>query len=546
MTILMYHKIDLESPTMWWVSSDRFYRQMLELQSKQIVYLDDYDPQNPDHAVITFDGIYKNVCKYAVPILKQFNYPYELFVSSDYIGIDNSFDVVEPLTQFTNWQDLQDLVAANGRLQWHTRSHPDLTAEGNADLLKELDIPNELKALDSNGFKWFAYPYGKFDREVLEAVRDRFSGAVSCDQGNDVDTYCLNRLTVTNDTSFSQNKIAVIIASYNYGSFLVEAIESVLRQTRLPHEILISDDASTDNTYEIAVSYQRKYLDLIKVNRNENNMGIVPHFNKAVQLTDSEYITILGADNRFRSDYIEKTAQILDKYEDVGIAYTDFALFGQRAKLVYNTFPEDKKGSVKADKFYVINFPEFDRESRQRLLEVENFIHGSSMFRRKAFEQVDGYMQEQSLPEDHYLFRRIIKAGWLAKRAPLPLLEYRQHSRYQTNIQLNSFVELQFYKNSYKEIRSELERSHSQLQQTSSQFQNVQSELANLQSQFQHTQSELTKLTSVQSQLQHTELELKRSQNLVSSMETSKFWKVRKAWFAFKQMLGIQNKNINL
>ena len=505
MTILMYHKIDLESPTIWWVSVDQFYRQMIELKSKQVVYLDDYNPQDPNHVVITFDGVYKNILKYAAPILQEFNYVFELFVSSNYVGSDNTFDTEEPITQFADFQDLKALVNINGRLQWHTKSHPDLTVEKDGvDIFGELDIPEDIKALDRNGFQWFAYPYGRFNQKVLEAVKDRFSGAVSCFQGNDLDIYCLNRLTVTNDSNFTKAKIVVIIASYNYGSFLVEAIESVLRQTRLPDEILISDDSSVDNTYEIAVSYQKKYPDLIRVNRNEENMGIIEHFNKAISLTTHDYITILGADNRYRSDFIEKTAEILDMHENVGIAYTDFALFGQRAKLVYDTFPEDKKGTVKANKFFVINFPDFNDESRKKLLEVGNFIHGSSMFRRKAFKQVDGYVKVPNIPEDYDLFRRMVQVGWQAKRSPLPLLEYRQHSRYQTNIQLGSFGELQFYKNLSREIKIELERSQSQLYQT--------------------------------------QIELERSQNMIKAMESSKFWKIRQYWFRIKELLGIKSK----
>jgi GT2 family glycosyltransferase len=491
MTILMYHKVDLESPTMWWVSVDRFYQQMLDLKSKQVVYLDDYNPENPNQVVITFDGIYQNILQYAAPILQTFNYPFELFITSNYIGINNTFDSVEPLAQFANLQELKLLVMMKGRLQWHTNSHIDLTADLKAvDILAELDIPENIRELDPLGYKWFAYPYGRFDQDVLLAVKDRFSGAVSCHQGNDSDIYCLNRLTVTNDSNFSKAKIAVIIASYNYGSFLVEAIESVLRQTRLPDEILISDDASSDNTYEIATFYHHKYPNLIKINRNEKNLGIVDHFNKAIRLTSAAYITILGADNRYRSDYLEKTAEILDASEDTAIAYTDFALFGQRAKLVYATFPEDRRGTIKLDKFFIINFPDFTEESRQQLIEIGNFIHGSSLFRREAFEQVGGYLQFSNLPEDYALFRRIIEAGWQAKRARLTLLEYRQHSRYQTNIQLGSFGELQFYKNLAKENQVKLEQSRSELQEIQSKLDKIRSELDRSQPELDQSSSE--------------------------------------------------------
>lgn len=258
--------------------------------------------------------------------------------------------------------------------------------------------------------------------------------------------------TVKNDSKFKKASTAVIIASYNYGSFLAEAIESVLGQTYMPDEILITDDCSEDNTQEIALAYVEKYPDLIHFNRNESNLGIVGNFNKAVSLTSSDYIFFLGADNRFRSDYIERTTGILDCNPEVGIAYTDFALFGPRARGVYEGFYEEWKGPIKYNEFFIINFPEFSENSLEILKEGRNFIHGSSMYRREAFEDAGGYLQESTIPEDYNLFTRMIKQGWLAKKVNYPVLEYRQHSRDQANNKMISYAELAFYKDAYKRM----------------------------------------------------------------------------------------------
>ncbi|MNP03995.1 putative glycosyltransferase EpsE [compost metagenome] len=223
-----------------------------------------------------------------------------------------------------------------------------------------------------------------------------------------------------------------------------------MRQTFLPDEILITDDCSEDNTQEIALAYVDKYPDLIKFNRNTTNLGIVQNFNKAVSLTKSDYICFLGADNRFRSDYLERTSEILDLNPRVGIAYTDFALFGPRARIVYDSFYEEWKGSIKYNEFYIINFPEFDTNAIETIKEGKNFIHGSSMYRREAFEEVGGYLQESTVPEDFNLFSRMISKGWLAKRVNQPLLEYRQHSQNQANNKMISYAELAFYKDAYK------------------------------------------------------------------------------------------------
>lgn len=465
--ILLYHKVYLENPTGWWMKIDEFYRQMVELRHKKVVYLDDYNPKNPNHVVITFDGIYENVVDYAVPILKNFAYPYELFIIGKAIGKDNGFDKPEPFAKFASREQLKEAVRAGGRLQWHTMTHPNMDDMSDVKKIEqELKVPSNIRSLDRLGFKWFAYPHGEHNELVVNAVKKSFRGGLSCNQGNDADKYKLNRIIVFNETTFKKATIAVIIPSYNYGRFLVEAIESVLKQTRLPDEILISDDASVDNTLEIAKVYQKRFPELIKVNSNKKNLGIVKHFNKAVRLTKSDYVCFLGADNRFRSDYLEKTSVIMDSDEKLGVVYTDFAMFGPRAKLVYDSSEKNRRGEIKGN-LYILRFPEF-KQSSKRALRTKNFIHGSSLFRRNAWKMAGGYKESNNIAEDHNLFLRIINLGWKAKRAPVPLLEYRHHSSDQSHAVYGSYSELNFYKREYNNMLPELKNLRDELTQIKS------------------------------------------------------------------------------
>lgn len=456
--ILMYHKVSPDAPTMWWVTVDSFYRQLHALQSRQVVYLDDYDPDDPTHVVITFDGIYRNILQYAAPLLRSFDYPFELFVTSNYIGKDNRFDTPEPFAEFASPEELKELVTLGGRLQWHSRSHPDLKVVHDATRIAiEIDIPDSVRALDPSGFGWFAYPHGEYNDDVVRAVRQHFRGAVSCNQGNDHDPWRLNRITVTSETSLRENKVSVIIPCHNYGAYLPEAVESVIRQTLPPDEILVSDDASTDDTPEVMRVLAQRYGARLKLHRNATNMGIVAHFNQAVQMTSGDYICFLGADNRYRSDFIEKTTALLDCHSEAAVAYTDFALFGPRATLVADEYRQQYPVRSKAGTFHLVEFPAFDDTTRDQLISRQNFIHGSSLFRRKAFEQVSGY-RDATIPEDWSLFKRMVEAGWSAIHCPMPLLEYRQHSREQANVHFFSEVELQHYKNAYRQLESEIRR----------------------------------------------------------------------------------------
>jgi len=451
--ILMYHKIAPETPTMWWVSVDDFYRQMYDLQAFDVVYLSEYDPANPNQAVITFDGVYENVYQYALPILKKFGYPFELFITSQYVGLNNEFDSVEPNAQFASKEQLVELTKNKGQLQWHSVTHPNLKEQTNEKIIiEELSIPKEVLDIDKKGFNWFAYPHGEYNEKVLKFVKERFDGAVSCNQGNNIDKYKFNRLTVTNDTSFRKNRIVCIIASYNYGNYLIEAVESVLKQTIIPDEILITDDCSTDDTELISRAYAKQYPDLIKYNRNENNMGIIDHFNKAISLTQSEFVFFLGADNRLMSNYIEETVCTLNTNKDIGVAYTDYALFGPNAESLYEKFDQKRKGDIIDSTFYKITFPEFTTQNfLLKELEKGNFIHGSSLYRRKAFEEVDGY-QKSSNAEDHNLFVRMIRAGWKAAKNHNTFLEYRQHSQEQANHISVLQRKMLFYQSAYKKL----------------------------------------------------------------------------------------------
>jgi len=448
--ILLYHKVYPEAKTVFWVSPDAFYLQMLDLQNRKVVYLDDYDPSDPDQYVITFDGVYENVWKYAAPILQKFGYPFELFVVGGSMGQGNEFDEGEPEAPFADRETLMKLVQAGGRLQWHTWSHPLLTgAQPEEAYRRELEVPEDLQALDPKGFGWFAYPHGERDETLKTKVGERFRGALATDDGDPLDPLDLKRITVLEKTRFSAARVSVIIPCHNYGHLAAEAIESVLLQTCPADEILFIDDASTDNSVEVA----RRYEPAIRVEVNLTNLGIVQNFQKAVGMTSGDYICLLGADNRFRSDYIETSRAVLDANPQVGVAYTHFALFGDRAAVVAAGM-KDAAPHPRLKDFFLKRFPAHP----DRPLREENYIHGSSMYRRTAYEQAGGYAAE-NVPEDMGLFARMLEAGWKAQLVDDYTLEYRQHSRSQQNLLKGLEIENVHLRNRVKELDAQLASS---------------------------------------------------------------------------------------
>jgi GT2 family glycosyltransferase len=430
--ILIFHKIGTAAHTRDYVTANAFEQQLGELAEKTFVFLDDYDPQNDQHVSIQFHGVYKCVLQFAAPILQARNIPFDAFVTGNHIGESNSFDTLEPVADFCTLEQLELLRSSGARLQWHTRSQSQLDGLPPGDTDREVTPPTELLERFPDSFNWFAYPRSVANPQTIDLVRMRFVGAVAHEGGDSTDRYHLPCIEMDESTRFSRETVSIIVVNYNCGRYLIEAVESVVAQTQAPDEILVIDDASTDGSRELLVDLQRKYPH-IRFEINETNLGIIENFRKAVSLTTGSLIGILSSDNRMRADYVALSSHRLRSNPRLGVAYTDMTIFGHRS--------QDLAGSVGAtvladsivdqSTHYYWAFPEPSPERIQDI-EQKNFIHGSSMHRRAAYDEVGGYIPSSG-PEDANLFARILSKGWQCSRVSEALIAYRQHSTGQAN-----------------------------------------------------------------------------------------------------------------
>lgn len=104
---------------------------------------------------------------------------------------------------------------------------------------------------------------------------------------------------------YIKNLVSIITPNYNCGRFIAQTIESVLAQTYSQWEMLIVDDCSADNSYEIALAYAAKD-NRIKVIRNEKNSGAAVSRNKALEIAQGEFIAFLDSDDLWMPDKLEK------------------------------------------------------------------------------------------------------------------------------------------------------------------------------------------------------------------------------------------------
>jgi glycosyltransferase involved in cell wall biosynthesis len=102
--------------------------------------------------------------------------------------------------------------------------------------------------------------------------------------------------------------VSICIPTYNGGTHLAECLDSALAQSFRDIDILLVDDASTDDTVPIARSYARRDQ-RIRIAENERNLGLVGNWNQTVRLAQSEWIKFLHQDDRLEPDCV---ARMLD------------------------------------------------------------------------------------------------------------------------------------------------------------------------------------------------------------------------------------------
>ena len=120
--------------------------------------------------------------------------------------------------------------------------------------------------------------------------------------------------------------LSVVIPNYNHSSFLREAVESCLNQTRKADEIIIIDDRSTDDSWEIMEDFARRFPS-VKIFRNEENEGVVYCMNKGAKKATGDCILFRAADDRLLPDSISEVREAFVQKPDATIAFGETIFF---------------------------------------------------------------------------------------------------------------------------------------------------------------------------------------------------------------------------
>lgn len=200
-------------------------------------------------------------------------------------------------------------------------------------------------------------------------------------------------------------KFDVIIPAYNASEYLPETLDSILGQSHAPHQVIVVDDGSTDNTAEIA----RTYSPIVQCTTIENS-GCGYARKIGIDIGDSPWIALCDADDLWREDHLERRCNLLKLYPDASYTFSDFYAFGPDSDPDYrrsNEAPPDWYKTYQTERqegYFKVKNP------YQAFLEFNPSFVCGMVFSRVAYYKMGGFLKKYSRwnSEDSEFTRRFL------------------------------------------------------------------------------------------------------------------------------------------
>lgn len=207
-------------------------------------------------------------------------------------------------------------------------------------------------------------------------------------------------------TEGARPTFSVVIAAHNAVATIRGAVESALRQTLPPLEVIVFDDGSTDDIAAALGAYRDRIMYL-----QRPHSGVASARNAALEVSKGEFFAVLDADDAYLPDRLEALAELAVERPDIDILSTDLLLEIDGRPVA--TFGETTPFAV----------------DDQRAAILERCFCAAPAVRRATLAQVGGYDESLKTGSDWECAIRLIHSGAVAGLVDAPLYRYRIHAR---------------------------------------------------------------------------------------------------------------------
>ena len=215
--------------------------------------------------------------------------------------------------------------------------------------------------------------------------------------------------------------ISVALCTYNGERFLQKQLASIVEQNRLPDELVVCDDRSTDSTLSLLRTFAAEAPFPVRIVANEHNLGSTRNFEQAIRLCSGDLIALSDQDDIWHPDRLRRCEEVLKSRPAAGLVFTD-------AQVI------DDQDQVATERLW--STFQFTGKTKARFLAGDQDLCLRTRFVTGATVMFRSVLRDCCFP----VGKGWIHDEWLAAATPLfadvcaldeVLLSYRQHSRQQ-------------------------------------------------------------------------------------------------------------------
>jgi len=211
--------------------------------------------------------------------------------------------------------------------------------------------------------------------------------------------------TVFHSDQLGEAEVSVVIPLHNYAQYVVEALDSVRLQSLAALDLIVIDDASTDETLNVAITWAQhnaKRFNRISVLRNPVNAGLAITRNIGIDAAETAFVFLLDADNKLLPDCCSECLQAL-RESAAAFAYPRIQCFGESDEVVGTSPFEPAR------------------------LAGGNYIDAMALVAKWSWAAVGGYHHLHHGWEDYDFWCSLVEHGFWGTQVPRILAEYRVH-----------------------------------------------------------------------------------------------------------------------
>jgi glycosyltransferase involved in cell wall biosynthesis len=225
-------------------------------------------------------------------------------------------------------------------------------------------------------------------------------------------------------------KVTIGIPTYNRAALLRETLDSVLSQTRTDFRVVVSDNASDDDTSAVVESFQDSRIQYV---RHRENVGMVANLNHLIGLATTDYLLLLPDDDVLYPEYLSTVVKILEESRTAGVVHTVCDVIDEHSSVIDPAFAPIEPPPVDPHRSRALrNSADYYVESGHRYIERNMksrwpICYSSAICRTAAILEAGGFIETEEPYSDIPLWLRVALV-WDFAFVPRALVGFRVHS----------------------------------------------------------------------------------------------------------------------